>query len=304
MISIFTRQATFLRRGERGQATVLLLTCVTALLSVVFGAVYVSYLGGEKVATANAVDAIALSAATWEARGLNMIAALNDGILQCFRLIRWTCVVWGALAVAACTGPGLPAFLEYSRRAARIIRSSWKTARQFAQWSEKIKDAIPVLVLSETADLSRKLNVTGVLYPFDPRGPRDHERTLELHLARSAPYSLLDALSPLHDVKRKIAKWKWAKKIATRIAGIIDQSLRTAIGTDPVCLTLLVPEDHFPVRQKIRFSGFRKISSIPVPFHPPASRNRFPIEASAEPYGGEAAVMSWKSRFIEWKGRR
>lgn len=304
MISIFTRQVTFLRRGDHGQAAVLLLTCITAVLSLVFAAVYVSYLGAEKVATANAVDAIALSAATWEARGLNMIAALNDGILQCFRLIRWTCVVWGAMAVAACTGLGLPTFLEYSRRAAQIIRSSWRTARQFAQWSEKIKDAVPFLVLAETADLSRKLNVTGVLYPFDPRGPRDHERTLELHLVRSAPISLIDALSPIHDAKRKIGKWKWARKIVKRIVGIIDQSLRTAIGTDPVSLTMLLPEDHLPERQKIRFAGYREISSIPVPFHPPSSRNRFPIEASAEPYGGGVADMSWKSRFTEWKRER
>ena len=34
-----------------------------------------------KVASANSTDAVALSAATWEARGLNIIAALNDGIL-------------------------------------------------------------------------------------------------------------------------------------------------------------------------------------------------------------------------------
>lgn len=304
MISIFSRQVTFLRRGDHGQAAVLLLTCITAVLSVVFGAVYLSYLGAEKVATANAVDAIAISAATWEARGLNMIAALNDGILQCFRLIRWTCVVWGAMAVAACTGLGIPAFLEYSRRAAQIIRSTWRTARQFAEWSEKIRSAIPLLVVSETADLSRKLNVTGLLYPFDPRGPRDHDRTLELHLTRSAPLSLVDALSPVRDAKRKIGKWKWAKKIVKRIVGIIDQSLRTAIGTEPLSLTMLVPEDHFPARQKIRFTGFRDISSIPVPFYPPVSGNRFPIEASAEPYGGGVADMSWKSRLTEWKKTR
>src|SRR3989304_3832338 len=132
MISIFTRQAVLVRQGAYGQAAVLLLTTLTAVLSVVFAAVYVAHLGVEKIASANAVDAIALSAATWEARGLNMIAAFNDGIQQCFRLIRWTCVLWAAMAIAACTGLGLPAFLEYSKRAARIIRSSWNTAPQAA----------------------------------------------------------------------------------------------------------------------------------------------------------------------------
>src|SRR4030065_150920 len=100
------------RRGAYGQAALLLLPTLTAILSVVFAAVYVAHLGVEKIASANAVDAIALSAATWEARGLNLIAAFNDGIQQCFRLIRWTWVFWAAMAIAACTGVGLPAFLK------------------------------------------------------------------------------------------------------------------------------------------------------------------------------------------------
>src|SRR5512143_1171332 len=108
MISIFTRRIILLRNGYAGQATLLLLVVVTAILSLVYATVYISHLGAAKVASSNASDAIVLSAATWEARGLNMIAALNDGILQCFRVIRWTCVVWAALAVAACSGAGMP----------------------------------------------------------------------------------------------------------------------------------------------------------------------------------------------------
>jgi len=301
MISIFTRQAVFVRQGAYGQAVVLLLTTLTAVLSVVFAAVYVAHLGVEKIASANAVDAIALSAATWEARGLNMIAAFNDGIQQCFRLIRWTCVLWAAMAIAACTGLGLPAFLEYSKRAARIIRSSWKTARQFAIWAEKVKVAIPFVILAETAVLARERKVSGALYPFDPRGPHDQERTLELHLTQSPPLTLADALSPIHDVKRKIGKWKWAKKIAGKVIGIIDSVLRPVLGSDTAPIFMLVPEEHFPYRQKVRFAGFRPVTPIPVPFLPATSNSRFFFEAAAEPYGGGATEMSWKSRFTEWR---
>ena len=304
MISMFTRQALFIRQGAYGQAAVLLLTTLTAVLSVVFMAAYVAHLGAEKVTSANAVDAIVLSAATWEARGLNMIAALNDGILQCFRLIRWTSVLWAAMAIAALTGLGLPAFLNYSKRAARIIRSSWETARQFAIWAEKIRDAVPFLILAETARLSRELKVTGALYPFDPRGSHDHERTLELHLTQGPPLTLADALSPIHSVKKKIRKWKWAKKIAGKIIGIIDSVLRSALGSNPAPIYMLVPEDDLPYRQKVRFSGIRKASSIPVPFFPAASKNRFFFETSAEPYGGGATKMSWRSRFTEWRRER
>lgn len=296
MISMFPRQALYLRQGAYGQAAVLLLTVLTAILSVVFMAVYLSHLNAGKVASVNAVDAIVLSAATWEARGLNMIAALNDGIEQCFRLIRWTSVSWAAMAIAALTGFGLSGFLNYSRKAARVIRSAWNTASRFAKWAEKIKGTIPYIVLTETVRMTRKSQVKGILYPFDPRGPHDNEKTLELHLTRSSPFTLADAISPINDVKRNIRKWKWAKKIAGRVVEIIDSALRSFLGTTPDPIYMLVPENDIPARQKVRFTGFKPVSSIPVPLFSPASKNRFVFETSAEPYGGSATDMSWKSR--------
>ena len=298
---MFSRQMSFVRDGNYGQATVLLLTTLIAILSVVFMAAYLGHLGVEKVASANAIDAIALSAATWEARGLNMIAALNDGVLQCLRLIRWTCVLWAAMAIAACTGLGLPAFQNYSKRAARIIRSSWNTALQFAKWSEKTRDAIPFLILAETARLSRELKVTGTLYPWDPGGPHDHERTLELHLTQGPPITLADALSPIHEMKRKIKKWKWAKRIAESIVGIIDSVLQSSLGPALAPIKMLVPEDDLSDRQKVRFVGFRRVSPIPIPFFPPLSKVQFFFESSAEPYGGGMTEMSWRSRLMEWR---
>ena len=304
MITLFTRQVIRVRKGNAGQAIVLLLTTLAAIFSLVFGTAYIAHLGAEKVASANAIDAIALSAATWEARGLNMIAALNDGIRQCFRLIRWTCVLWAAMAIAACTGLGLSVFLEYSKRAARIIRSAWRTGQQFAKWAEKVREAIPFLVLAETAALSRELRVTGAIYPFDPRGPHDHERTLELHVVHSPPLTLADALSPIQKVKRKIRKWKWANKIAGRVIGVIDSVLRSHLGSDMEPIVMLVPEDHLPDRQKVRFAWFRTHSPIPAPFLPEESEPRFFFETSAEPYGGGATDMAWRSRFTEWRRKK
>lgn len=304
MITLFTVQVSRVRRGDAGQAVVLLLTTLAAIFSLVFGTAYIAHLGAEKVASANAIDAIALSAATWEARGLNMIAALNDGIRQCFRLIRWTCVLWAAMAIAACTGLGLSAFLEYSKRAARVIRSAWRTAQQFAKWAEKVREAIPFLILAETAALSRELKVTGVIYPFDPRGPHDHERTLELHVVHGPPLTLADALSPIQKVKRKIRKWKWADKIAGRVIGVIDSVLRSHLGSDMEPIVMLIPEDHLPDRQKVRFAGFRTTSLIPAPYLPEKSKTRFFFETCAEPYGGGATDMTWRSRFTEWRRKK
>lgn len=299
MISIFTRRIILLRNGYAGQATLLLLVVVTAILSLVYATVYISHLGAAKVASANASDAIVLSAATWEARGLNMIAALNDGILQCFRVIRWTCVVWAALAVAACSGVGMPAFAAYSRQAVKMIRSYWKCARELADWSEKVRKATPALALGDTVSLSKTLKVTGVIHPFDPRGRHDGRDTLELHVAPGPPLYLIDALGPIAQIPRRIKKWKWASRIVGQICAVIDGAVRTIIGGDGRPIRMLVPESDFLTRQKVRFAGFKSSSPLPIPDRDFSREQRFFFESFAEPYGGSATDMTWRSRLTE-----
>ncbi len=296
MISLFTDRIVLVRGGNAGQATLLLAVVVVAILSLVYATVYVTHLGAAKVASANASDTIALSAATWEARGLNVIAALNDGIVQCFRVIRWTCVVWAALAVAACSGAGMPAFATYTRQAIRLIRAYWKCARQLAEWSEQVKKAIPSLVLAEAISLSRSLKVTGTIHPVDPRGRHDADHTLELHVAPGPPLYLLDALGPIADVPRRIRKWKWASHLVGQVCSAIDGAIRAIIGGDGRPIRMLVPEDDFPKRQKVRFAGIVGSSPLPLPDREWGREQKFVAEAFAEPYGGSATEMTWRSR--------
>lgn len=299
MISLFTNRIVLLRNGNTGQATLLLVVVVTAILSLVYATVYITHLGAAKVASANASDAIALSAATWEARGLNVIAALNDGILQCFRVIRWTCVVWAALAVAACSGAGMPAFAAYTKHAIRMIRAYWKCARELAEWSEQVKKAIPPLVLAETLSLSRSLKVSGAISPVDPRGRHDAENTLELHVAPGPPLYIIDALGPIADVPRRIRKWKWASHLVGQICSVIDGAIRTIIGGDGRPIRMLVPENDFPRRQKVRFAGIKGSTPLPIPDRDWSKERKFVAEAFAEPYGGSATEMTWRSRLTE-----
>jgi hypothetical protein len=225
-----------------------------------------------------------------------MIAALNDGILQCFRVIRWTCVVWAALAVAACSGVGMPAFAAYSRQAVRMIRSYWRCARELADWSVKIKSLTPYLALAETISLSKKLNVVGTIHPFDPRGPRDGRNTLELHVAPGPPLYLVDALGPIAQVPRRIRKWKWAGRAVGQICAVIGAAMQAIVGGDPRPIRMLVPESDFPKWQKVRFAGFRSSPPLPVPDIDWSKARRFHFESFAEPYGGSATDMTWRSR--------
>ncbi len=301
MIGYFSRQALFVRTGNGGQATALFLVVAAALISTVFVSIALNNISVARVATSNAVDAIALNAATWEARSLNMIAALNDGVAQCLRVIRWTCVVWAALAVAAAFGVGVPLFMEYTPYARKLIRGYWETAHQLVSWSEKIRDAAPFLVLGETAALAKNRNVTGLLFPMNPKGAHDGEQTLELHLEAGPPVFLMDAVLPISSALERLKKIKFAKSAARTVIAFLDGTLRSILGSGKEPIRMLVPEKDFAERQIVRFVGVRPVPELPIPFFDLDEKERISDEAQAEPYGGGSAEMTWKSRLIERK---
>jgi hypothetical protein len=302
MIRLFTRQMSAVRQGRSGQAALLLVVTLTAAASLVFAAVYLSHLGGEKVAAADAVDSLALSAATWEARGLNVIAALNDGIRQCFGLIRLTSAVWAGLALAALTGAGLPAFLDYTRTAVRLIKGYWRTARQLAEWSERVKKAVPGLVLSETVELARKTKVAGSLWPANPHGGHDGKDTLELHLTHGSPAHLMDNMGPVVQARNVIAVLAVKSKTAAFILGVLNGAFASILSGNSEPIRMLVPESDFEERQHVRFTGTRKSDPLPIPLLGMSGGEPLPHEAWAEPYGGGATSMTWRSRLVEKGG--
>jgi hypothetical protein len=303
MIGYFSRQAVQLRAGNRGQATALFLVVAATLLVVVFASIRLHHVAVARVTTADSVDTIALSAATWEARCLNLIAALNDGAIQCFRVIRWTSVVWAALAVAAAFGYGVPAFALYTRKARKLIAGYWETAHLLVSWSEKIRKAGPYLVLGEVAALSKQRNVAGILLPSNPAGPHDGKNTLELHLAPGAPISLVDAIAPISAALNWLKRSRILKSAAATVISLLDAALRAIVGTDKGPIRMLEPEKDFPDRQFVRFEGVHTVPDLPIPFLGETGKRRVFEKAEAEPYGGGAAEMTWKSRLTE-RGKR
>jgi hypothetical protein len=299
MIGYFSRQAVQIRAGNRGQATALFLIVAATLLVVVLASIRLHHVAVARVTTADSVDAIALSAATWEARCLNLIAALNDGAIQCFRAIRWTCVVWAALAVAAAFGYGAPAFAAYTRKARRLIAGYWDTAHLLVSWSEKIRKAAPYLVLGEIATLSKQRNVAGILFPLNPAGPHDGKNTLELHLAPGPPISLPDAIAPISGVLNRLKKIRILKSAMKWVIAVLDAALRGIVATSKGPIRMLEPEKDFPDRQFVRFEGVHTVPDLPIPFLDEQGKRRVFEEATAQPYGGGPAEMTWRSRLAE-----
>ena len=303
MIGYFSRQAVHIRSGNRGQATALFLVVAATLLVVVFASIRLHHVAVARVTTADSVDAIALSAATWEARCLNLIAALNDGAIQCFRVIRYTCVVWVGLAIAAAFGTGAPAFAAYTRKARRLIAGYWDTAHLLVSWSEKIRKAAPYLVLGEVAALSNRRKVAGILFPPNPRGPHDGKNTLELHLVNGAPVSLTDAIAPISGLLKRLKKIRFLNGATKSVIALLDTALRGIVGTNKGPIRMLEPENDFSDRQFVRFEGTSTVPDLPIPFLDGQGKRRVFETATAQPYGGGSAGMTWKSR-LTWRGRK
>jgi len=299
MIGYFSRQAVQLRAGNRGQATALFLVVVATLLVVVFASIRLHHVAVARVATADSIDAIALSAATWEARCLNLIAALNDGVLQCFRVIRSTCVVWAALAVAAAFGYGLPAFAMYTKYARKLISGYWDTAHLLVSWSEKIRKAAPYLVLGEVAALSKQRNVAGILFPLNPAGPHDGKNTLELHVAPGQPIYLIDAIAPISSALKWLKSLRILETALATVISLLDAAIRAIVGTDKGPIRMLEPEKDLPERQFVRFEGIHTVPDLPIPFLDEQGKRRVIEQATAQPYGGGTSEMTWRSRLTE-----
>jgi hypothetical protein len=290
-LSVFPRQVIHARDGNRGQAAALFLVTAVLLLSLVFSAVYLSHQGVLKVTSSNRVDSIAISAATWEARGLNLIAALNDGVYQCIRLIRWICAIWAVLAIASASGYGAALFSAYSDYAQDIIRNLWNRARELSDWAEEVKDMTPCLVLAETAALSSKLRVAGILAPANAGGSHDAAGTLELHLKHGTAIGLSEALSPILDIL--------GSGVGKAVKAILNPILAGLLGGSIEPIRLLVPEDDFERCQYVRFSGYGEAEGLPLPFLGPQGRRRYPFSTAAQPFGGGSTEMTWRSRIFE-----
>jgi len=210
--------------------------------------------------------------------------------------------VWAALAVAAAFGFGVPAFVEYRREARRLIAGYWDTAHRLVSWSEKIRKAAPFLVLGEVAALSSRRNVAGILFPTNPRGPHDGKNTLELHLAPGEPISLTDTIAPIRGVLDRLKKIRFLKSAAKSVIALLDKALRGIVGSGKGPIRMLEPEKDFPERQFVRFEGIRTVPDLPIPFLDEQGTRRMFDEATAQPYGGGSAEMTWKSRLTE-RGR-
>ena len=154
-------------------------------------------------------------------------------------------------------------------------------------------------MLGEVASMSSQRKVAGILSPLNPAGPHDGKNTLELHLAPGEPITLLDAIAPISAVLNQLKGNRFLKSAAKAVIALLDTALRGIVGTGQGPIRMLEPETDFPDRQFVRFEGIHTVPDLPIPFLGEQGKRRVLEEATAQPYGGGSAEMSWKSRLTE-----
>ena len=83
------------------------------------------------------------------------------------------------------------------------------------------------------------------------------------------------------------------------VIALLDTALRGIVGTDKGPIRMLEPEKDFPDRQFVRFEGIHTVTDLPIPFLGEPWKRRVFEEATAQPYGGGSAEMTWRSRLTE-----
>lgn len=169
---------------------------ISALFVLVLFLIFVLYTGSlvrERIQLQNASDSSALSGAVWEARGLNLLSALNTGMTIAVAVIVFETAVFLALS-AICfltfwAGGGscsfIPSWVSFMRK---TIPSLWKSAKEMESIGDKVVRVFPAFAVADALRIAY-LNPgvrLGVVYPFIPGDYRSEEGKLTLHVRKGS----------------------------------------------------------------------------------------------------------------------
>jgi hypothetical protein len=96
-----------------------------------------------------------------------------------------------------------------------------------------------------------------------------------------------------------LKKIRILKSALKGVIAVLDAALRGIVGTSKGPIRMLEPEKDFPDRQFVRFKGVHTVPDLPIPFLDEPGKRRVFEEATAQPYGGGLAEMTWRSRLAE-----
>lgn len=143
---------------ESGQALLISALLLLTLSAFVVTTLEIPKFVNKKIKLQTAADAASYSAAIWQARMLNAIALMNDGIAVAYS------------AIAAATGAMIADPTKIPQML-KIIKRSWKTIKNLSDAQEKLLKSAPIIVLSEVNRVAKANGADMVLTWSDHDSP-------------------------------------------------------------------------------------------------------------------------------------
>jgi hypothetical protein len=109
----------------------------------------------------------------------------------------------------------------------------------------------------------------------------------------------MEAIAPISSVLNQLKKIRFLNSAIKTVIALLDTALRGFVGSSKGPIRMLEPESDFPDRQFVRFEGVHTVPDLPIPFLGEQGKRRVFEEATAQPYGGGTAEMTWRSRLAE-----
>jgi hypothetical protein len=149
----------------------------------------------DRIILQNSADSSAMAGASWEAKGLNLLSALNTGMVIAVSIIVVEIMVMIALT-SLCfltwwAGGGacdlIPSWAEFMEK---TIPKLWKSAKEMERIGDRIVKFFPFLVIGETLRVASVNPIVSVpvLYPFIPGEFEDppEGRKVMLHVEKGS----------------------------------------------------------------------------------------------------------------------
>lgn len=204
----------FKKNNEHGQTIVFVVITLVTLIIFIAAVANVGRELSYKMQLQNTADSASMAGVVWEARGLNLIAGLNQGIVLSVELIViivsaiailsvCSATLWWAGIGEACAS-ALPAVIEFANDA---IPRLWNTAIEMSKMEKKIAQIFPsiVPVAIELASGSNPDSPLSIPFPYQPSGdvpPPLSQQSISLNVDNGEFKDLIKAI--INDISKKL----------------------------------------------------------------------------------------------------
>ncbi len=237
--------------GDTGQAAVFVVITLVTLLVFVATVANVGRELSYKMEMQNTADSASMAGAVWEARGLNLIAGLNQGIVLCIELI---IIIVAAIAIlGVCAGTlwwagigeacasALPVVINFANK---VIRRLWNTAVEMSKLEKKIAEIVPFIVPVAVglAGGANPHSPVAIPYPYQPSDkvpPPLKPQEISLNVDKGGFQDLIKAI--MEDISKTLDK---VFPLLSKALGLLGSAIQPGSLSSSGSITTTFKDSH------------------------------------------------------------